>query len=136
MFAPKVAKPQTADRASNPTPLFAKRHSHTRSILQEVLRSPGLPLDAQTRSYFEPRFGHDFSRVRIHSDERAAASTDALGASAYTWGSHIVLAGDHLQRDQQLLAHELAHVVQHRAQSTQAPSRISRHCSAVFLTIS
>ena len=94
--------------------------------VDHALASPGRPLEPALRQDMEQRFGHDFSRVRIHSDERAAASTDALGASAYTWGSHIVLAGDHLQRDQQLLAHELAHVVQHRAQSTQAPSRISR----------
>jgi len=94
--------------------------------VQEVLHTPGRPLHSDTRMVMEARFGHDFSRVRVHSDERATASTDALGASAYTWGPHIVLAGDHLQRDRQLLAHELAHIVQQRGQPTQAPSRLSR----------
>src|SRR5690348_2379195 len=37
-------------------------------IVHEVLRSPGQPLDKQTRAFFEPRFGHDFSRVRVHTD--------------------------------------------------------------------
>ncbi|MGW5239301.1 eCIS core domain-containing protein [Monashia sp. NPDC004114] len=113
MFAPKVATSQTRAAADS-------------AMVQEVLRSPGTPFDAQSRSYFERRFGHDFSRVRIHSDDRAVASTDALGASAYAWGSHIVLAGDHLQHDRQLIAHELAHVVQHQDRSAPAPSRISR----------
>ena len=37
----------------------------TPAIVHEVLRSPGQPLDAPTRAYFEPRFGHDFSTVRV-----------------------------------------------------------------------
>ncbi|HEY1280128.1 MAG TPA: DUF4157 domain-containing protein [Acidimicrobiales bacterium] len=91
----------------------------------EALHTPGRPLASDTRTVMEARFGHDFSRVRLHSDEPAAASTDALGARAYTWGPHIVLAADHLRHDQRLLAHELAHVVQQEAQPTQPPSRIS-----------
>ena len=92
----------------------------------EALHTPSRPLDPDTRIVMEARFGHDFSRVRVHCDERATASADALGASAYTWGPHIVLAGHHLQRDGQLLAHELAHVVQQRGQATQTPSRLAR----------
>ena len=41
-------------------------------IVHEVLRSPGQPLDAATRAFMEPRFGHDFSKVRVHTDEKAA----------------------------------------------------------------
>ncbi|HEY6253926.1 MAG TPA: DUF4157 domain-containing protein [Candidatus Angelobacter sp.] len=85
-------------------------------IVQQVLRSPGRPLDAQARSFFEPRFGHDFSKVRVHSDERAAASAHAINARAYTAGQDLVFAGGQYApstRDgEQLLAHELAHVVQ------------------------
>src|SRR5262245_56861255 len=40
-------------------------------IVYEVLRSPGQPLDAETRAFLEPRFGHDFSQVRVHTDARA-----------------------------------------------------------------
>ena len=64
----------------------------------------------------EPRFGHDFSRVRIHVDGAAADSARAVGAHAYTLGQHIVFgAGQyHPQTDagRRLLAHELTHVVQ------------------------
>jgi hypothetical protein len=43
-------------------------------IVHEVLRSPGQPLDPATRTFFEPRFGHDFSQVRVHTNARAAES--------------------------------------------------------------
>lgn len=84
-------------------------------IVQDVLNSSGQPLDSATRAYFEPRFGWDFSQVRIHADNRGAASAQAVNARAYTVGSSIVLgAGNSPQtRDgQSLLAHELGHVVQ------------------------
>ena len=83
---------------------------------REVLRSPGRPLDATARAFFEPRLGHDFSRVRVHTDAKAAESSRALNALAYTVGEHIVFAPnryDHAtDAGRHLLAHELAHVVQ------------------------
>jgi hypothetical protein len=85
-------------------------------IVQEVLRSPGQPLDAHTRAFMEPRFGHDFSRVRVHTDARAAESAWAVDALAYTVGRNVVFgAGQYVPASsagQQLLAHELTHVVQ------------------------
>jgi hypothetical protein len=90
-------------------------------IVHDVLRSSGQPLDAATRAYMEPRFGHDFSRVRIHTDARAAASARAVGARAYTVGRHVVLAeGNRPAIDpapDELLAHELTHVVQQQNES-------------------
>jgi hypothetical protein len=85
-------------------------------IVHEVLRSRGQPLDAETREFMEPRFGHDFSRVRVHTDERAAESARAVNALAYTVGRELVF-GDGLyspgtEAGTRLLAHELAHVVQ------------------------
>jgi len=94
------------------------------SIVHEVLRSPGRPLDAATRSYMEPRFGHDFSDVRIHTDAKAAASADAVNAHAYTVGRNIVFANGRYSTgggSPQLLAHELAHVVQQGNPATTAP---------------
>jgi len=85
-------------------------------IVHDVLRSPGQPLDAQTRAFFEPRLGHDFSKVRIHSDPRANESARAVSANAYTVGNEIVFAnrpsgfGD--SAGSRLIAHELSHVVQ------------------------
>ncbi len=82
----------------------------------ETLRSPGQPLEASARSYFEPRFGQDFSRVRIHSDGLAHRAAAAVNAKAYTVGSDLVFAGGeyapHTRQGKQLLAHELTHVVQ------------------------
>src|SRR5918995_543906 len=49
-------------------------------LVHEVLASPGRPLDPATRSFMEPRFGHDFSRVRVHADARAAQSSEAVNA--------------------------------------------------------
>lgn len=85
-------------------------------MVHEVLRSPGQPLDAATRAFMEPRFGHDFSGVRVHTDSRAVQSAQAVNALAYTMGRDIVF-GDGLYRPRtsegnKLLAHELAHVVQ------------------------
>jgi hypothetical protein len=86
------------------------------SIVHEVLRSPGQPLDAETRAHFEPRFGHDFGKVRVHADAQAAVSARAVNALAFTVGNHVVL-GDHGEPSTsgergRLLAHELMHVVQ------------------------
>src|SRR2546430_14885827 len=50
--------------------------------VSRVLRSSGEALDTATRAYFEPRFGHDFSQVRIHADSLAAQSARAVGAHA------------------------------------------------------
>jgi len=103
------------------------------AIVQDVLGSPGHPLDAATRAYFEPRFGHDFGRVRIHSDARAAESAQAVNALAYTVGNHISFgaASYHPQsrEGRQLMAHELAHVVQ-QSQSGDAITAGESHFEA------
>ncbi len=85
-------------------------------IVHDVLRSPGQPLDPAARAFMEPRFGYDFSRVRVHADSQAAKSAEAINAQAYTVGSNIVFGsnqgGAENLSHQRLLAHELAHVVQ------------------------
>jgi hypothetical protein len=85
-------------------------------IVHEILRSTGQPLDWKTRAFMEPRFGHDFSKVRVHTDERAAQSAKAVSALAYTVGHQVVFdAGQYSPESipgQRLLAHELSHVVQ------------------------
>ncbi len=50
----------------------------------------GHPLSNSVRSFFEPRFGYDFSRVRIHTDLRAAKSANSINARSYTIGNNIV----------------------------------------------
>ncbi|MDE2154828.1 MAG: DUF4157 domain-containing protein [Xanthomonadaceae bacterium] len=87
-------------------------------IVHEVLRSPGQAFDPAARRFFEHGFGHDFSRVRIHADERAAESAQAVGAQAYTIGRDVVFgAGRYAPataEGHKLLAHELVHVMQQR----------------------
>ncbi len=94
------------------------------TIVEQVVRSPGQPLDAATRAFFEPRFGHTFGQVRVHTDTRAAESARAVGALAYTVGRDVVFARGRYAPEstsgRHLLAHELAHVVQQgRAQPAQ-----------------
>ena len=85
-------------------------------VVHDVLRSPGRPLDAATRAFMEPRFGHDFGGVRVHADARATASARAVNALAYTVGQDVVFgAGQYAPETgagRRLLAHELAHTVQ------------------------
>lgn len=81
-----------------------------------AIRAGGAPLPAATRAFFEPRFGHDFSRVRVHTDARASESARSVRALAYTVGQDIVFREQQYAPatavGKQLLAHELAHVVQ------------------------
>lgn len=90
-------------------------------IVYEVLRSSGRPLDKSIRDYLEPRFGHDFSRIRVHDDAEAGDSANALNAEAYTVGSHIVFGPNRYHSDSiggvHLIAHELAHSVQQSGQN-------------------
>ncbi len=85
-------------------------------IVHDVLRSSGRPLDDGERTFFETRFGHDLSRVRVHTDEKAAESARALNARAFTVGSHVVFAAGQYDSvsstGKRLLAHELTHTLQ------------------------
>ncbi len=103
-------------------------------IVHEVLRSPGQPLDAATRAFFEPRLRRGLSQVQIHSDARAAQSAKSIGAQAYTVGQHVVFANSRnappSADDDKLLGHELAHVVQQSGAAPTANSRISDDADA------
>jgi hypothetical protein len=85
----------------------------------EVLRAPGQPLDASVRAFMEPRFGYDFSHVRVHVDTAAAESARSVNARAYTVGSHVAFgAGQYApekESGRKLLMHELTHTIQQSA---------------------
>lgn len=108
---------------SIPPRLFAGERTESEGdvppIVHEVLRSPGEPLDLAARAFMEPRFGHDFSQMRVHSDAEAAESARAVNALAYTVGQDVVFGAGRYepgsQQGRQLLAHELTHVVQQKA---------------------
>jgi hypothetical protein len=92
----------------------------------------GRPLSADTRWFFEPRFGRDFGDVRVHTGPDADTAARGIGARAFTLGSDIVMrSGEYrpeTDRGTRLLAHELTHVVQQTGGSTSTGDvRVDRH---------
>lgn len=99
----------------------APSRAETPPVVTDLLRSPGRPLDPATRAFMEPRFGRDFSHVRIHTDAPAAGAAAALGAQAFAFGHHIAFARERFQpgatQGVRLMAHELTHTVQQAGRS-------------------
>lgn len=99
-------------RAGDPAP----------EVVHDALRGPSSALDGSTRAFFESRFDHDFSQVRIHNDGTAARSAGAIDALAYTVGNDVVFGkgqfSPHSESGRRLLAHELTHVTQQRGASS------------------
>jgi hypothetical protein len=96
-----------------------------------VGKGGGTTLDDSTRSTMEGRFGQDFGDVRVHTDDKASASAESVGANAYTVGNDIVFRSGQFDTatptGQRTLAHELSHVVQQRSgpvDGTDAPGGI------------
>ena len=96
----------------------ASAQATNQPLIQNVLSSPGQPLDEGTRSFMEPRFGQDFSGVRVHTDFQAADSARAVNARAYTVGRDVVFGEGEFtpgsDEGKRLVAHELVHVGQQR----------------------
>jgi len=94
----------------------------------QSLQGGGQSLSKSERDFFEPRFGTDFSNVRVHSDVRAFGLAQSVNARAFTHGRDVVFgAGQYTPgtaTGNALLAHELTHVVQ------QGAHRSSAHSSA------
>ena len=105
--APVRRKEQTADVP----PITPSVDANIRA-----LRGGGSALPTATRAFFEPRFGADFSDLRVHTGARADEAAESIGARAFTIGRNIVFgAGQYAPESQQgrtLLAHELTHTVQ------------------------
>jgi len=95
-----------------------KTSTHAQLPVRMALQTSGQILDPNTRLYMESRFGHDFSQVRVHTDQNATNSVRAL---AFTSGNQIVFGerkyAPETVEGKRLLAHELAHVVQQRKTS-------------------
>jgi hypothetical protein len=105
---------QTKGASSNTPEINSATESQINSI-----KGGGQPLSESLRAYFEPRFGQDFSHVRVHTGSQASESANAVNALAYTVGQDVVFgAGQYAPETttgRQLLAHELSHVLQQRA---------------------
>jgi len=114
--AGRSAKPHIQRFTGQPT---AQASMTVPASVDRVLASPGRSLDAAVRQDMEQRFGHEFSRVRVHSDVAAEQSVRAVDAHAYTVGNHLVFGASRYAPDtaagRRLLAHELTHVVQQGA---------------------
>jgi len=134
-----LTKRECRSRSAGP-PLIVQRSSarsdtgsmEAAPVVSDVLSSAGQPLDPATREFFAVRFGHDFANVRVHADAKAAESARSVNALAYTVGRDVVFgAGQYApgtRAGQQLLAHELTHVVQQNGASGRAPE--TQHGSA------
>jgi hypothetical protein len=85
-------------------------------LLPPAVKATGAMVPDSEKAYFEDRLGHDFSRVRVHTDERAANWAAAFGAKAFATGDDIVFAAGRYEPStitgRRLLAHELTHVAQ------------------------
>ena len=121
-----VRRENAAKNSSSLSPAIPQHRGSRRSltatvppIVSDVLRSSGQPLDAVTRGYMEPRFGHDFSKVRVHADAKAAEAAAAISARAFTSNRSVVFGSGeyapHTPVGCLLLSHELTHVVQQRS---------------------
>ncbi len=84
------------------------------SVPEHSLLDPasGRPLATSTRAFFEPRFGVDFGDVRLHTGEAATQTAARIHAAAFTYGRHIWLGKGESEQNNNLMAHELTHVVQ------------------------
>jgi outer membrane protein OmpA-like peptidoglycan-associated protein len=122
----RVQRPPSADAGAAPDVEGAIR----------ATERGGEPMPQALRDFFEPRFAHDFSRVRVHHDQPALQAARSVDALAYTVGNNIVFGAaqyaPHTDQGRHLLAHELTHVIQQgaasrgglqrRANGTSAPS--------------
>jgi uncharacterized protein DUF4157/lysine-specific metallo-endopeptidase family protein len=101
--------------------------NHTNAISSTIeqqintVRNGGRPMPESVRRYFEPRFGSNFSHVRLHTGSHAAATTQAVNAKAFTLGNDIFFNSrqysPQTHSGKKLLAHELTHVIQQQSHS-------------------
>jgi len=118
------AQPDAGTKKQKETPVQRKAENNAAAVedpdaVDEVLHSPGRPLDRETRRVMESRMGFDFSKVRVHTDSKAAESASGMGALAYASGTHVVFGSGRYApqaaEGKLLLAHELTHVVQQQS---------------------
>ena len=113
---------------NNATTTFRDRtlSGSPRSVDKNInaLNAGGTPLSPSTRAFFEPRFGQDFSKVKVHTDSAAAEAAQAINARAFTVGSHISFAAGEFAPEsaagRHLLAHELTHTIQQQSKQSNA----------------
>lgn len=117
----------------------AATSKQTRPLTADIgaLKGGGRPLPAASRAFFEPRFGADFSHVRLHTGLQAARVAADIQAHAFTHGQDIYFgAGQYrpeTREGQHLLAHELTHTVQQQALVSGGVARLDRYSWGEFV---
>jgi hypothetical protein len=132
------ANPARRDSATSSTRRHADANAAPLDAVNDVLRSGGQLLAGPMRHRFEGQLGFDLAGVRLHEDERAAASVRRVGARTYTVGRHIAIDPEAVpagERDH-VLAHELVHVVQQRARDASSVHSVAAEDHALKLTLS
>ncbi len=136
-ISPLIQRQEVAEENNDEDLILAKSKTNSApEVTSDISASiqslgSGQPLSQSERNFFEPRFGADFSHVRVHTDSRAANAAKSINARAFTYGNNIVfgtgeyhmgtLAGNNL------FAHELTHVVQQFNLTSNLP--IMRSCN-------
>lgn len=137
---PAGALSASAARFSGLVPPSAQRAAAATAALGSGAGSAGLPSGGQplprpVRDFMEPRFGADFSAVRIHTGPQAAQASRQLNAAAFTVGHQVFFGAGAWQPDsgagRELIAHELTHTIQQGAapQVQRSPLAIQQHGS-------
>ena len=113
----KCAEEREAKRDASPGATVASGAGSARASASASNAINGLgagrPLARSERAFFEPRFGRDFSNVRVHEDSAADKAANAIDARAFAYGDDIAFAkGERSKGGDRLMAHELAHVAQ------------------------
>jgi hypothetical protein len=148
---PAHTAPPEAERTAEPEHIASSLGNHVfRSVLQrdgagiqadgtahpEVerginsARGGGAALDAGSRDRIAPALGDDLADVRVHTDANADALARSVSARAFTTGSDVFFASGEYRPGtsggDDLLGHELAHVVQQRGAPTSGPLVVSQ----------
>ncbi len=109
--------------------------SPPQSALEDQLnrsKTGGSPLPTEVRSFMEPRFGADFSQVRVHTDSNAIQMNRDLSAEAFTHGQDVFFGAGRVPANDALTAHELTHVVQQAHTPSAQPAHRSEPATAAM----
>ena len=108
---------QSSRSSTNFFPPTTTNSDPVKRSMESVISTGGYSLPAETKKFFEPRFGYSLDHVKIHTDENAAATAEKLNANAYTFKDHIIFNEGKYDLNTksgiELLAHELAHTKLH-----------------------
>ncbi len=130
---PEMEKEEREPIQAKPARSLAGCFDAGKNVESQLNRSKGGgdPLPNSVRAYMEPRFGMDFSHVRVHTGSEAVQLNRDVGAKAFTHGSDIYYGANHSPGNLELTAHEVTHVVQQTGSASLQPKRLDKVLPAV-----